>query len=367
MFYYLCINELIYLLEKDMFTRILPLFTSVLFLLGCTSNNPEVEIVCQRDEIGNYLIKWETDPKIEGTVMISVSNNPDHFNDAPIIYSDIKDGVATYITNDNISRRFFLLNFNNQFSRIVGARAAVLDKVQNLRDLGGYKATKGKYVKWGKVYRSGDVSILGEWDSIRIQNLGVKTIIDLRTPREIKNDPPKYKAENFINIPVSIGKTADARRRVLAGEIRKGDAQIFMEDEYIQFVTDNTQQFAKVMDELLKEENYPILVNCSIGKDRTGFFSAMLLTALGVDKESVMEDYMASNQHIKIKNINDIMYRLTTDAQESVTVFLTAEEGLMDLAFHKIKQEYGSVEKYLTKGLLLTDKKRERLKDLLLY
>ena len=93
----------------------------------------------------------------------------------------------------------------------------------------------------------------------------------------------------------------------------------------------------------------------------------MLLSALGVDKGTIMEDYMLSNHHIKIKHLTEIMRGLTTDAQESVTVFLTAEESLMDLVFHKIKQEYGSTEKYLSKGLLITDKKRESLKDILLY
>ena len=350
-----------------MFEKILIAITSVLLLSSCSSNNPEIEAICLRDEIGNYLIKWETDPSLTGTVKISVSNNPNHFNEAPIIYANIKDGVATHITNDNISRLFFQLNFNDQYREVIGARVGVLDKVQNFRDLGGYEAKKGKNVKWGKVFRSGDLSILGEWDSLRLHKLGIKTLIDLRTPREIKNDPPKYQAENFINIPISIGKTADARGRVLAGEIRKGDAQIFLEDEYIQFVTDNTKQFAKVFDELLKEENYPILFSCSLGKDRTGFMAAILLTALGVDEDTVIEDYLISNHHIKIQHLNEIMYGLTTDAQESVTTFLYADEHLMDLAFHKIKQQYGSTEKYLSKGLLLSDKKRERLKDILLY
>ena len=71
--------------------------------------------------------------------------------------------------------------------------------------------------------------------------------------------------------------------------------------------------------------------------------------------------------YIDTSHLADIVKHLSTDAQESITVFLTANEGLMDLAFHKIKKEYGSTEKYLSKGLRLTDKKRERLKDILLY
>ena len=149
--------------------------------------------------------------------------------------------------------------------------------------------------------------------------------------------------------------------------MRKGDAGVYMEDEYLQFVTDNTDQFAKVLEQFQNEDNYPNLISCSYGKDRTGFLTAMLLAALDIPRDAIMEDYLTSNQYIDTSHLADIVKHLSTDAQESITVFLTANEGLMDLAFHKIKKEYGSTEKYLSKGLRLTDKKRERLKDILLY
>ena len=164
-----------------MLGKILSLFASVILLVGCSSNAPDIRAICLRDDIGNYVIKWETDPVMEGIVKMTVSDNPDLFtNESPIIYANIKDGVATYITNDNISRKYFRLSFNDKYPRIIGARSAVMDSVQNFRDLGGYTSTNGKTVKWGKVFRSGELSSLSEWDSIRLDNLGIKTIIDLR-------------------------------------------------------------------------------------------------------------------------------------------------------------------------------------------
>ena len=319
-----------------MLGKILSLFASVILLVGCSSNAPDIRAICLRDDIGNYVIKWETDPVMEGIVKMTVSDNPDLFtNESPIIYANIKDGVATYITNDNISR--------------------------------GYTSTNGKTVKWGKVFRSGELSSLSEWDSIRLDNLGIKTIIDLRTNQETLTAPIKYTKANILQIPISVGKIADAPQRVIEGRMRKGDAGVYMEDEYLQFVTDNTDQFAKVLEQFQNEDNYPILISCSYGKDRTGFLTAMLLAALDIPRDAIMEDYLTSNQYIDTSHLADIVKHLSTDAQESITVFLTANEGLMDLAFHKIKKEYGSTEKYLSKGLRLTDKKRERLKDILLY
>ena len=155
-----------------MLGKILSLFASVILLVGCSSNAPDIRAICLRDDIGNYVIKWETDPVMEGIVKMTVSDNPDLFtNESPIIYANIKDGVATYITNDNISRKYFRLSFNDKYPRIIGARSAVMDSVQNFRDLGGYTSTNGKTVKWGKVFRSGELSSLSEWDSIRLDNL----------------------------------------------------------------------------------------------------------------------------------------------------------------------------------------------------
>ena len=154
-----------------MLGKILSLFASVILLVGCSSNAPDIRAICLRDDIGNYVIKWETDPVMEGIVKMTVSDNPDLFtNESPIIYANIKDGVATYITNDNISRKYFRLSFNDKYPRIIGARSAVMDSVQNFRDLGGYTSTNGKTVKWGKVFRSGELSSLSEWDSIRLDN-----------------------------------------------------------------------------------------------------------------------------------------------------------------------------------------------------
>ena len=350
-----------------MLGKILSLFASVILLVGCSSNAPDIRAICLRDDIGNYVIKWETDPVMEGIVKMTVSDNPDLFtNESPIIYANIKDGVATYITNDNISRKYFRLSFNDKYPRIIGARSAVMDSVQNFRDLGGYTSTNGKTVKWGKVFRSGELSSLSEWDSIRLDNLGIKTIIDLRTNQETLTAPIKYTKANILQIPISVGKIADAPNVLSRDECGKETPGYIWKTSTCNS-TDNTDQFAKVLEQFQNEDNYPILISCSYGKDRTGFLTAMLLAALDIPRDAIMEDYLTSNQYIDTSHLADIVKHLSTDAQESITVFLTANEGLMDLAFHKIKKEYGSTEKYLSKGLRLTDKKRERLKDILLY
>ena len=80
-----------------------------------------------------------------------------------------------------------------------------------------------------------------------------------------------------------------------------------------------------------------------------------------------MKDYMVSNSNINIGQLACMARDLNTDAQETITVLLNANETWLDLAFNKIKKEYGSTDKYLSQGLHLSEKERNTLKDIILY
>ena len=95
--------------------------------------------------------------------------------------------------------------------------------------------------------------------------------------------------------------------------------------------------------------------------------AALLLTALDVPKELVYHDYMLSNEYIDLSHLARLASELSTHAQESITVIVSADDDYLDLAFWKMKKDFGSVDKYLSKGLQLDAKKRKQLKDILLY
>lgn len=350
--------------------RFLFLFTSVTLLAGCSSGRaPEIHALCLRDDIGNYIIKWETDPHTDGAMKLYVSDTPDSFDMSnPCGYANINDGRLTYITNDNITRKYFLLSFNDKYYRTVGARSVQMDSVQNLRDIGGYFDEHGKRkTQWGKVFRSGELKSLSRNDTTRLQNLGIRTVIDLRGEDEIALAPEKYAGANIISIPIPVRDKELVRYRLEEGRMRKGDGLVFMQDTYLRYVTEDSEQFGKALKVFLDKDNYPILVNCSLGKDRVGFLTAMLLSALDVPEETIMKDYMVSNSNINIGQLACMARDLNTDAQETITVLLNANETWLDLAFNKIKKEYGSTDKYLSQGLHLSEKERNTLKDIILY
>jgi protein-tyrosine phosphatase len=341
--------------------------SGLLFLAGCASPEPEIQLLCQRDGIGNYVIKWEMNPEADGLVELYVSDNPDMSQSLPAGSTPIHDGVTTYITGDNISRKYFRLLFDGAHERIVASRSLMMDSVQNFRDMGGYFSDRGRSTRWGKAYRSGEIGRLSERDRLRMNKLGIKTIIDLRTEDEVKASPVVYSGARVVHIPVAVDME-DIVKRIMEGRVRKGDGSLFMQDMYLRFIApDKAQAFAQALQLFADENNYPVLFHCSLGKDRSGFLAALLLAALDVPEETIFNDYVATNDFIDLKRYAAQVQSMDTDAQEAMTVILSANETFLELALRKIKKEYGSVTQYLGEELQLTDKQREKLKDILLF
>jgi protein-tyrosine phosphatase len=230
--------------------------------------------------------------------------------------------------------------------------------------MGGYLSSRGKSTRWGKVYRSGEIGRISGWDTLRLSRLKIKTIIDLRSMDEVM--PIGYSKARIVHIPIE-SDISDIISRIREGKVRKGDGSLFMQDLYLRYVTEYCEEFARALKLFLDEDNYPILFNCTLGKDRTGFLAALLLAALDVPEETILNDYVITNDHINLKRYANLVQGLDTDAQEALTVILSANETFLDLAFRKIKKEYGSVSNYLNEEMQLTDKQKEKLKDILLF
>ena len=86
---------------------------------------------------------------------------------------------------------------------------------------------------WGKIFRSGELKALSRNDTIRLDNLKIKTVIDLRGEDEIALAPEKYAGANIISIPIPVKGKEQITRRLEEGRIRKGDGLVYMQDTYI--------------------------------------------------------------------------------------------------------------------------------------
>ena len=246
-------------------------------------------------------------------------------------------------------------------------RLLPMDGAHNARELGGYKTTDGKYVKWGMLYRSDKLSDISDTDQVYLQNLGIKKIIDFRSKEEKEEDPDIIpKGIDYIEMPISVdGAMRSKIEAVLKGETNK-DVKSFLIDANKEFVSNYTDVYEDFLRNLIDDDG-PALFHCTAGKDRAGFAAAITLIALGVSKEDVINDYMKTNQFTK-ERIEEIIGQIElmtlyqTDA-EILRPLLGVEREYIETAFQTAEEKYGSLENFIRDGLNISDEDIQKLRN----
>ena len=133
-----------------------------------------------------------------------------------------------------------------------------------------------------------------------------------------------------------------------------------------ELVINYQKEFKKLFTVLLDRTHYPVVIHCTSGKGRTGVVSALLLAALGVNEDVIMEDYRLSNDYFNIPKASQYAYKLSVNSQEAITTIYSAKEDFLNAAKEQIEAEYGSVQTYLKKGIGLSAEEIEQLRSILL-
>ena len=246
-------------------------------------------------------------------------------------------------------------------------RLLPMDGAHNTRELGGYKTTDGKSVKWGMLYRSDKLSDISDTDQSYLQDLGIKKIIDFRSKEEKEEDPDIIpKGIDYIEMPISVdGAMRSKIEAVLKGETNK-DVKSFLIDANKEFVSNYTDVYEDFLRNLINDDG-PTLFHCTAGKDRAGFAAAITLIALGVSKEDVINDYMKTNQFTK-ERIEEIIGQIElmtlyqTDA-EILRPLLGVEREYIETAFQTAEEKYGSLENFIRDGLNISDEDIQKLRN----
>ena len=167
------------------------------------------------------------------------------------------------------------------------------DGIENFRDLGGWECSGGM-TKYGVFYRSTELAKATKADLQRIEDLGIRTILDLRHPEEISIRPDR--------LPKScIYKNISVQGSILPHELKvNGDVYMTrtLYNMYRQLLTVSSDEFRKVLFFLADTEG-PVLFHCAAGKDRTGLTAMFLYTIAGVDEKDIVADYEVSHTYIK--------------------------------------------------------------------
>jgi len=242
-------------------------------------------------------------------------------------------------------------------------RTIILEGTSNFRDIGGYPAYKGKTVKWNKIYRSADISRLTQNDLVKLASLNLAVDFDLRSEAEYSQSPDKLPG-NVLHLQIS-------GSGIMGPDEMRTDSLTNARQLMIRTYT-NVQSFGKLykplFDQLIAlDDNEAILYHCSAGKDRTGLATALILTALGVDRELIIKDYEATNQlWILRKTYRNALVQRGMDENEA-DALLKADPEYLQSFFKAIEANFGSVQIFLEKETGLTPGKLKLLRNKYLY
>lgn len=251
--------------------------------------------------------------------------------------------------------------------------------VPNLRDLGGYETKGGATVVRGLVYRSNQLAGISPEDMEKIAKLDLKNDYDLRTEAERSPLPDELPpGVNNIWLDVLKDATGSAPTNLLAllqdpkeGNKELGDGKIeaVFISSYRDFVSLSSAKTAyhEFFTSLADQNKLPALFHCTTGKDRTGWGAAALLTLLDVPKETVMKDYLRSNDYILplYKEVIDGYVAGGGEPSIPQAIFGVKEEYL-EASFDEMETKYRSIENYFSEALGIDTAMQNKLRDMYL-
>jgi len=207
-------------------------------------------------------------------------------------------------------------------------RRVPFEKIENFRDLGGYSAAYGE-TNFGVVFRSGTLADATSADLDRMVNLGIKSVIDIRSDNEKNSKPDKTKYDKrFVEYELSVN-----------GNGRVPVSRFDQVNSYIEMLEDPVQ--ARKIFLTMAHCEKPLVIHCSAGKDRTGVFCFLLLLANGVPFHDANADYLLSFPYLT---------RLTRETRKNYPNFpepvLTPSITFWKRVMAKFNKRWGTIDDY---------------------
>lgn len=227
----------------------------------------------------------------------------------------------------------------------------------NFRDLGGYRTRDGRTVRRGLVFRSSKLAPLTPVDWARVETLGIHGVYDLRTVEERHAEPdnwPQPPATVYASPKPDMAGTIAAMRR--AGSSPAAVRGVII-GFYRRMPIDYAPEYAAFFKGLAGGAT-PVVVHCTAGKDRTGVASALLLTALGVPRATVVDDYEMTERLLVRPagkpgmpvggKAGATMATLPPAAQDAVW---RSDPVYIRAALETVDARYGSIDGYMRRAL----------------
>lgn len=201
-------------------------------------------------------------------------------------------------------------------------------------------------MRMGALFRSDRLSTLTIDDLDELGSRGIRTVVDFRAGPEIERDRSRLWPGVTAHISLPVGDTVDGDISMV-DQIFEGRLRSVSEDDmaglYLQMVSTYGERFAQLVSIAADVDHLPMLFHCTAGKDRSGIASALLLEALGVDREAVLDDYCLSNElrsHQRIVELTPEFAKIGIDIDD-VRAILSAPRQVMASVLSELDSRYG--------------------------
>ncbi|MEE4300010.1 MAG: tyrosine-protein phosphatase [Pseudomonadales bacterium] len=242
----------------------------------------------------------------------------------------------------------------------------------NLRDFGGYDTRLGRPVRRRRLFRSGHMAELAQHGHDDFVALGIETICDLRRPEERDAEPTPVPEDlaRRVEIEIDPGSAIAMRAALADADLHLEDRIRYMVDINRDLARDHADHYARMFEALLETEG-GFLIHCAAGKDRTGFGCALILHTLGVDEQTILEDYLATNDYVDIEG--QVLPRLrrwygdrSLPDHETIMALAGVRPEYLRAALEVIEDEFEGMDAYLERTVGLDASAREALRARLL-
>ncbi len=291
------------------------------------------------------------------------------------VAAEVVDGRALVRNLPADARPYFALVAPGETRGVVVAeRVLPLEGAYNFRDIGGYATSDGRHVRWGRMFRSDDISKLTDADLRYLARLKLRLVCDFRSDAERSDSPDRLPTPAPETAALAISDPGidplELRRRVLSGDLGDMDFAELMTDANKSYASRFNAQYRAMFDRLGAADGTPTLLHCTAGKDRTGFGSALLLIALGVPEQTVYDDYLLTNAATASRTERVLwIVRLRSFGRADlarIRPIFEARREYLSAGLAEMRREHGDFDSYLTDALGVDAEKREALRDSLL-
>ncbi len=305
-----------------------------------------------------YDVVWKA-PSSAGAVKVFAGTDPTDVGTSNPVGKGKSSGTVHVTGLAAAPRWYFELDPAKGGSLVTADRSLHLAAAPNFRDVGGYRTSDGKWVKMGLLYRADSLDTLTDTDLATVDALGVKLVCDLRTNTE-RASKPDLEITGATNEQIDISGQDELTQTITAA-ITSGDKaeqqRLFGDGKGEQLLIDGGRAFVsgdvpragyRTMFERIEDPaNLPTILHCTGGKDRTGWAAAAILTMLGVPKETVMQDYLLSNDNLKAKNDATLAQTAAFIDRSLLEPLIGVRQEYLDASFSEVKAKYKTFDKYL--------------------